>query len=336
MHSKLTIESSIHSYTIEFIDTMQVIQDLMKEPNTVSIVDSNVANLYPELNSGIIVEATEKAKTLEGAEDLLSQLSERRANVKTKLIVIGGGIIQDLAGFCASVYARGIEYILIPTTLLSQADSCVGGKTSINLRSKKNLIGTFYPPTKILINKEFLNTLTRKDYISGLGEIYKFSILQNDIENFDLSRDILEMIHEGLSYKISILKKDEFDKKERRFLNYGHTFGHAIETTSDNKIPHGLAVILGSMIAARVSKYLGYDVHNYEMILDKGIKLIKDSGLELERDWFNLDRLLEIVKSDKKSTGQLTMVLIDKEPFLKNIEDIEVIRKVLNETYESI
>jgi len=336
MHSKLTIDSSIHSYTIEFIDTMQAIQDLMKEPNTVSIVDSNVAKLYPQLNDGIIVEATEKVKTLEGAEDLLNKLSERRANVKTKLIVIGGGIIQDLAGFCASVYARGIEYILIPTTLLSQADSCVGGKTSINLRSKKNLIGTFYPPTKILINKEFLNTLTRKDYISGLGEIYKFSILQNDIESFDLSRNILEMIHEGLSYKISILKKDEFDKKERRFLNYGHTFGHAMETTSDNKIPHGLAVILGSMVAARVSKYLGYEVTNYQTILNKGIKLIKDSRIELERDWFSLDKLLEIVKSDKKSIGQLTMVLIDKEPFLKNIEDVEVIRKALNETYESI
>ena len=336
MHSKLTIDSSIHSYTIEFIDTLQTVQDLIKEPNTIPIVDSNVAELYPELNNGIIVEATEKVKTLEGAEDLLNKLSERRANVKTKLVVIGGGIIQDLAGFCASVYARGIEYILIPTTLLAQADSCVGGKTSINLRSKKNLVGTFYPPTRILIHKEFLNTLTRTDYVSGLGEIYKFSILQNDINGFDLSRNILEMIYEGLSYKISILKKDEFDKKERRFLNYGHTFGHAMETTSDNKIPHGLAVILGSMVAARVSKYLGYEVTNYQTILDKGIKLIKDSRIELERDWFSLDKLLEIVKSDKKSTGQLTMVLIDKEPFLKNIEDVEVIRKALNETYESI
>lgn len=336
MHSKLTIDSSIHSYTIEFINTIEVIQDLMKEPNTISIVDSNVARLYPELKDGIIVEATEKAKTLEGAEELLTKLSERRANVKTKLIVIGGGIIQDLAGFCASVYARGIKYILIPTTLLAQADSCVGGKTSINLRSKKNLIGTFYPPSKILIYKEFLNTLTRTDYISGLGEIYKFNILQNNMDQFDLSRDILEMIYEGLSYKISILKKDEFDKNERRFLNYGHTFGHAIETTSNNNIPHGLAVILGSMIAIRISKYLGYDIPNYDMILNNGVKLIRESQIQLEKDWFNLEDLLEIVKSDKKSTGKLTMVLMDKEPFLKNIDDTEVIRTALNETYESI
>lgn len=336
MYSTITVPSSIHNYSVEFVDTLTSIEDLIREPNTITIVDSLVADLYPRLGNGIVVQATEKAKTLHGAENLLGALAAARANVKTKLIVIGGGIVQDLAGFCASVYARGIEYVLVPTTLLAQGDSCVGGKTSINLNHKKNLIGTFYPPTKILIYTEFLKTLSEVDYISGLGELYKFSILQRTINTFDSRGNIVEMVHKGLSYKVSILKRDEFDKRERRFLNYGHTFGHALESTSHNEIPHGLAVILGSMIATRVAKELGYEVPDYLVILAKGINLIRESKLRLKSKWFDLENLLEVVKSDKKSTGQLTMVLVDDKPFLENVEDLSIINKAIRETYESI
>lgn len=336
MYSTITVPSSIRSYSVEFIDTLTSIEDLMREPNTITIIDSLVADLYPRLAKGIVIEATEKAKTLHGAENLLIALAAARANVKTKLVVVGGGIIQDLAGFCASVYARGIEYILVPTTLLAQGDSCVGGKTSINLNHKKNLIGTFYPPTKVLIYTEFLKTLSKVDYISGLGELYKFNILQGTIHNFDPEGDITEMVHEGLSYKISILKRDEFDKGERKFLNYGHTFGHALESTSHNEISHGLAVILGSMIATRVAKELGYHIPDYYIILAKGINLIRESKLRLKFEWFNLENLLEAVKSDKKNTGHLTMVLVDDKPFLENIENLSIINKAIRETYESI
>lgn len=338
MHNLLNISSKINPYTLGFISNIDEIKPLQDQDNTITIIDSNVSRLYPSLHkeNNIILECTEDIKTLEGATTLVGILSKKKINIKTKLIVIGGGILQDLVGFCASIYARGIEYTLVPTTLLAQTDSCVGGKTSINYDSKKNLLGTFYPPKKIVICTEFLKTLTPLDYISGLGEIYKFHILQNQIDKLSPDSLVEPMVLDGLKYKIDILTRDEFDKGERKFLNFGHTFGHALESISNNYIPHGVAVILGSMIAVKVSQKLGYEVPNYELILEKGLNLIKASKISFDSDWFNLPPLLEIIKSDKKSTGELTMVLISNEPFLKNIQNPLILTSILQSTYESI
>jgi 3-dehydroquinate synthetase len=144
------------------------------------------------------------------------------------------------------------------------------------------------------------------------------------------------MILDSLKYKIDILSRDEFDKGERKFLNFGHTFGHALESTSDHKIPHGIAVILGSMIAVRLSNNLGYKVDNYDFIIKTGIELVRRANITFSSEWFNFYPLMEIVKSDKKSTGKLTMVLIDDKPFLENIEDISILIETLKQTYESI
>ena len=267
---------------------------------------------------------------------IFDNLIERKANIQTRLVVIGGGILQDLVGFCASTYCRGIQYDLVPTTLLSQADSCLGGKTSINVKGKKNILGTFYPPNNIYICTEFLKTLSTLDYCSGLGEIYKFHILENRIAQFDIDGDINDMIYRGLLFKGDILSRDEFDKGERKYLNFGHTFGHALETTSQNNLPHGIAVILGCMIASRIASKLEYKVPNYNQLLEKGIELINKANIKLEQSWFDLESLLEIVKSDKKSTGKLTMVLSTDHNFLQDIEDIKVVKQALQETYESI
>jgi 3-dehydroquinate synthase len=284
MHNILNIPSKVNNYTLGFIDQIKEIENLIDQENTITIIDSNVNKLYPNLqrNSNTVIECTEEAKTLNGASIILSKLSFLKANVRTKLVVIGGGVLQDVVGFCASIYSRGVEYILVPTTLLAQTDSCVGGKTSINFESRKNILGTFYPPSQIIIYPEFLNTLNKVDYISGLGEIYKFHILQNKIDQFNPYSDVESMILDGLKYKIDILSRDEFDKGERKFLNYGHTFGHALESVSNHEIPHGLAVILGSMIATRLAGKLDYQVNNYDIILNKGISLIRDSKLILK------------------------------------------------------
>jgi 3-dehydroquinate synthase len=292
MYNILNIPSKVNNYTLGFIDQIEEIENLIDQENTITIIDSNVNKLYPGLqrNSNTVIECTEEAKTLNGASIILSKLSFLKANIRTKLVVIGGGVLQDVVGFCASIYSRGVEYILVPTTLLAQTDSCVGGKTSINFESRKNILGTFYPPSQIIIYPEFLNTLNKVDYISGLGEIYKFHILQNKIDQFNPYSDIESMILDGLQYKIDILSRDEFDKGERKFLNYGHTFGHALESVSNHEIPHGLAVILGSMIATRLASKLDYQVNNYDIILDKGISLIKDSKLVLKSEWFDLNK----------------------------------------------
>lgn len=338
MHNLLNIPSKVNNYTLGFVDSILDIEQLIDQDNTITIIDSNVNRLYPSLSreSNIVLVCDENLKTLEGATTLIASLVDLKINIKTKLVVIGGGILQDLVGFCASIYARGIEYTLVPTTLLSQTDSCVGGKTSINFNNRKNLLGTFYPPTSIVICTKFLETLSPLDYISGLGEIYKFYILQNKINEFDLSLPIEPMILDGLKYKIDILSRDEFDKGERKFLNFGHTFGHALESTSNHQIPHGIAVILGSMIAVRLADKLGYKVDNYEQIIQTGVNLVRKTNLILNLEWFNLSNLMLIVKSDKKSTGKLTMVLIDTKPFLLDIEEVSILDEILKQTYESI
>ena len=338
MHNILKIPSKVNNYELRFIESLDYIINLSKQPNTLTFIDSNVAQLYPELEAinAISIQCIEQNKELQGVDNVIKMLSERRANINTKLIVIGGGILQDLVGFCASIYSRGIEYILVPTTLLAQADSCVGGKTSLNFQDRKNLLGTFYPPSSILIYPKFTQTLSKLDYISGLGEIYKFHILQNKINDFDLLLPLENMIYDGLKYKIDILSRDEFDKGERKFLNFGHTFGHALESTSKHEIPHGIAVIIGSMIAISISKELGYKVEDYEEVMRKGYGLIKDSKMTFKQEWFNVNDLLEIIKSDKKSTGKLTMVLINNKPILADVEDLIILKNILNKIYESI
>jgi len=338
MYNILSIESKISDYKLGFIDSLAQIESIIDEPNTITIVDSNINKLYSSINrkSNIIVECDEEAKTLVGAGYLLNKLKDKKANTKTKLVVIGGGIMQDLVGFCASIYCRGIKYTLIPTTLLAQTDSCVGGKTSINLDGRKNILGTFYPPTDIIIYTGFLKTLSELDYLSGMGEIYKFHILQSKIKEFDFTSCSEEMILDGLKYKIDILSRDEFDKGERKFLNFGHTFGHALESTSDNVIPHGIAVIIGCMIAITISKQLGYNIDDYELSMEKGYQMLKNSNLAFKKEWFDINKLLEVIKSDKKSTGKLTMVLINDKPILADVEDIIILENILNKIYESI
>lgn len=341
MHSTLNtlqIKSKINNYELFFVDSLDEIITITQQSNTITFVDTNVLDLYPALNAcnPVPIECTENIKSLEGCYSVFLNLITKKANVNTKLVVIGGGILQDIVGFCASTYCRGIEYILVPTTLLAQADSCVGGKTSLNFQTKKNILGTFYPPSKILIYPKFTNTLTELDFISGLGEIYKFHILQNKILDFNPKQNIADMIYDGLKYKIDILSRDEFDKGERKFLNFGHTFGHALESTSNNKIPHGIAVIIGCMIAVNLSQKLGYTVPNYDEIIQQGKQLIKKTNILFDKQWFDIKSLMNIVKSDKKSTGKLTMVLIDTRPILVDVNNLDELNNAINETYESI
>lgn len=334
----LKIKSKICDYSLEFVDSIEQILDVTNAQNTITFIDHNVASLYPEINNPdfISVVCDEGVKTLGGAEIILTELIKRKANTKTRLVAIGGGILQDLIGYCASIYCRGIEYVLIPTTLLAQADSCIGGKTSINYGNRKNILGTFFPPSKILIYPNFTRTLSIRDYISGMGEIYKFHILQAKMPQFDAAGSVGDMIFDGLYYKADIISRDEFDRGERKFLNFGHTFGHALETASKHEIPHGIAVILGSMIAVSVSKRLGFNVPDYDLILQRGVELVRLSSIRLKREWFEYEELSEIIKSDKKNNGNMTMVLINETPLLTDIKDRSILPPILEEVYESI
>jgi len=340
MHSELKIKSKNKEYCVVFVDNLDFVENEIDQPNTITFIDSNVACLYPSLGenktSVYCINCVENVKTLSGVIDIFNCMIASKANARTKLIVIGGGILQDLVGFCASTYCRGIDYVLVPTTLLAQADSCIGGKTSINFQDKKNIVGSFYPPYKIIIYPDFTDTLTNLDFISGLGEIYKFHILQNNIEEFVYDQNIQKLIYNGLKYKSHIIEIDEYDRAERKMLNFGHTFGHAFESVSEYEVPHGVAVILGSIVAIMISKNLGYHVDKYEAIIEAGMRLLRETNIQFRKEWFDYEKLNNVIKFDKKSTGKLTMVLFDAKPVIVDVEKIDMMQPILDNLYESI
>jgi 3-dehydroquinate synthase len=332
----LNIQSNSGNYEVKFYNTISEIQKQIGE--SIVIVDSNVYDLYKKYfkSNPIVFNCTEQSKTLDGAIVLFRELINRKVKSNGKLYVVGGGILQDIAGFVCSTYCRGIEYHLVPTTLLSQCDSCIGGKTSINFESVKNILGTFYPPSKIHICTKFINTLTDEDYLSGMGEIIKFNILKDTLSNMQDDSSIEDLILDALSYKCSIIEIDEFDKKERKFLNFGHTFGHAIESTSKYIVPHGTGVLIGILIANKVSNILGLLSSNKESdIFDLILPYI--SHQPLQEEWFKFKDLLSVIKHDKKNTGTINMVLITNEqPLIVPIESQKVLEQAVKNVYASI
>ena len=209
--------------------------------------------------------AGEKSKSLKSFNLILENLASLKFDRTDCLIALGGGMVGDITGFVASSYLRGIDFIQIPTTLLSQVDSSVGGKTAINISQGKNLVGAFYNPKKVFISLSYLQTLSEKEYRSGLGEVVKYAFILNkrlhrilkSNSNLVLSRNLKvleEVIYESIKTKSKIVTKDEKENGVRALLNFGHTFGHAIEAKNNYKgVSHGEAVVLGMIIASEIS-----------------------------------------------------------------------------------
>ena len=344
MYSQINVKSKIKDYSVNFV-SLSEIHKLIGEDYHLAVVDKNVANYFPKFNLGdvIVLDTDEDLKSWRGLEKIFDEFAAKKVNTQTKLIVIGGGVLQDAVGFCASVYCRGIEFYLVPTTLLSQIDSCVGGKTSINYGSRKNILGTFYPPKEILICEDWLYSLNKENFCSGLGELFKFDILRNKIQESKVdelisgNENVLHHINESLKYKISILEIDEFDKKERKYLNFGHTFGHALEITSNYKLSHGYAVVIGCLIALKISVDLfDYNKEDFALALNLAKNILKNT-INIEENWFDYDSLMECVKSDKKNTGCLNMVLLkDNNPVIQKIDDYSIIKEALVNVYEAL
>ena len=182
-------------------------------------------------------------------------------------------MIQDLAGFVSNIYFRGIRWDYFPTTLLAMGDSCIGGKTSINFNSHKNILGTFYPPEQIIAAPDFLSTLLIDDYMSGLSEVVKINLVEPSVSPKEIveqassanlnDRSLPNLLRSTLLIKKTIIEEDEFDTGKRNLLNFGHCVGHALENASDFAIPHGLAVLVGMGVAGYISSELGIASQNY-------------------------------------------------------------------------
>jgi 3-dehydroquinate synthase len=259
----LPIKSGQGDYVVEFLDDFRQIAELIATlPNAVIVIDRNVATLYAEVlqpalqsKPTLMIDATEEEKSLLGVTRVLNYFQASNCVKASLVIVIGGGITQDIVAFAAHMYYRGLKWVFVPTTLLAMADSCIGAKCGVNLNEYKNQLGVFYSPSRVLVCIKLLETLSETDVRSGYGEIFKLS-LTGSTEFFNayiahVARDgfrrsnIETMIYDSLCVKKQVIEQDEHEIDLRRILNYGHTFGHAMETITHYAVPHGQAVVWG-------------------------------------------------------------------------------------------
>jgi 3-dehydroquinate synthase len=269
-----------------------------------------------------IVKKGEASKSIENFKKIINTLIEKKFDRSDLIIALGGGVVGDISGYVASSYLRGISFIQIPTTLLAQVDSSVGGKTAINIPAGKNLVGAFYNPKGVIIDTDTLNSLPEREFKSGLAEVLKYGLIQNKYllsllyENSSevllrKERIIQEIIFESIKTKSKIVIADEKENGLRAILNFGHTFGHAIEANGKyKKILHGEAVAKGMLIASRISF-----LENLIPLKDlKKIELLlKDFKFDLSLDEYQYSDLKPYIYRDKKvKAGKLNLILLEK------------------------
>jgi 3-dehydroquinate synthase len=351
MSDFLCIKSLFRNYDVHFIGDFTLPLQGLVDQHAFFVIDSIIwkickENLKDVIPDGriLIVEANENNKSLDKCREIIETLVDMQVRRNEKLVAVGGGIIQDVTAFSASIIYRGIEWAFFPTTLLAQADSCIGSKTSINLGGKKNLVGNFFPPAEIFIDSVFLNTLSVDDIKSGIGEILHYYIyaasplfdeLIADYSTALRNRTLLEKhIRESLEIKKSLIETDEFDRGERNKFNYGHTFGHAIESVTDYAIKHGQAVTTGMDLANYVSMKRGF--MRPETFHDLHARLSINFP---EYDWrtIDLDRYFDLLTKDKKNVGSNIGCILAKKPgmlFKEQIPHDDYFRKMI-QTYFS-
>lgn len=321
---------------------------LCKEHNVpqtcVVITDAHVAPLYARslLNSlthygfeasGIIVPAGERQKSLQRANALYTELLTRGVGRKSALIALGGGVIGDLVGFIAATYQRGVQLIQVPTTLLAQVDSSIGGKVGINHTLGKNMIGAFYQPRFVWQDVSYLATLPFRELICGIGEVVKYGIIR-DTELFTFLESHMPALLKGsreellyaqsrcVAIKAQVVSEDEFEQGVRVILNCGHTVGHALELAGQYRVlKHGEAVLLGLVAESYIARTLGIlDDASFQRITS----LITQLPFPLKREQLNLKEVLPALQRDKKRIGKKTRFVLPRtigETVV--IEDIE-------------
>jgi len=325
-----------------------------KATRYVIVTDSNVNRLYGQtmqdgmeragLKASVIeIPAGESSKNISVVMDVAGGLLAQGADRETMLVALGGGVVGDLTGFIASVYMRSVPYIQIPTTLIGQLDSAIGGKTAVDLPQGKNLLGTFYQPRAVFADVNFLDTLPDREFRNGLAEMIKYGIIEDENlfrrleEDMDavISRDpalLMKIIETCCRIKKSIVEIDEREHGLRRILNFGHTLGHALEAASEYKLSHGEGVALGMIAAARLSTMM-----NYLPVDESGrVKsVIAKAGLPTTIDAaFTTDEVIRCFRADKKKKDDVIQFVLIKKigmPFVNGSINEQQIGDVLEE-----
>ena len=338
--SIISIHSSLRDYSVHFQDTDSFVDGFSRFSQRLFVIDKNVWHLHgngclsgiPEAER-MIFAVSEERKNLDSVMEIYDRLMQSSAKKNMTLISIGGGIIQDITGFVASTLYRGLNWVFVPTTLLAQADSCIGSKTSLNYKRFKNIIGTFYPPSEVHIFAPFLQTLEKCDFLSGMGEVAKLHLMGGadttsaltDALPAILERNkavLLSAIRRSLAVKLSYMEGDEFDTGRRNLLNYGHCFGHALETVCNYAIPHGQAVVIGMLVANRIAVQRGLlSAENEQRMTEQLLISLLDFKLELSR--FSTVEFVTAMKQDKKRVAEgLVMVMITDTLELIKADDV--------------
>lgn len=323
-YQRLTVKSNVHNYSVMFVESFSDGLQGLKSKKLFFIVDQALDKYYGDELSEIkkrypymLLEASEDIKTLDYAKKIIRHLIDVNVKKDFFLVGIGGGVIQDITGFVASILYRGVKWVFFPTTLSSQCDSCIGSKTSINVDEYKNQVGNFYPPFQVVLDTNFLNTLPEAEIKSGLGEIIKVHLLDSKkamrfinknydaaLSNYHIMR---QLIFRSLKIKKRIIEKDEFDTGYRNIMNYGHTFGHALESLTQYKLSHGQAVTIGMDISDYLSWKLGYIRKNvYKQMRSTLLKNWPEYSLKN----FDLQIFFRSLTKDKKNIdNKVTMIL---------------------------
>lgn len=317
------------------------------------ITDSQVGPIYVDSITEAIKEnatevisfnfkAGEGSKNLDTINQIYDFLLENNFTRSDVLVALGGGVVGDMTGFVAATYMRGVDFIQIPTTLLAQVDSSIGGKTGVDYKQYKNIVGAFNMPRLVYINTETLNTLDGRQYYAGIAEVMKYGLirrsafyvwlLDNMYEIHDKDEAALEyMIGQSCQIKKEYVEKDPYDKGERAILNFGHTIGHAIEKAMDFRLLHGECVALGSVAAAFISWKKGYiQMEDYYEIRDMFVPF----NLPISIDGIEAEEILENIKYDKKHSGDtLSFISLKKvgKAFIDTTVTKEEITEALNE-----
>lgn len=292
------------------------------------IVDANVRDLYgsrlaPFLDKWrhVVVEPTEEQKSYSQLDWVIQAIIEGGVKKNHRLVAIGGGIVQDITGFVASILYRGVDWVFYPTTLLAQCDSCIGSKTSINFGPYKNQLGGFYPPTEIVIDLNFIDTLPEAAVLSGLGEMIHYFLVSGTDDFHRLKSDyarsltdkavLRALVLRSLQIKHAMIEKDEFDRGPRQVFNYGHSFGHAIESLTNYRIPHGIAVSFGMDIANHLSVQLGYISEEERQDMRE---LLAWNWRSTELSGITVPEFLDALSKDKKNVGSEFRVILTRGP----------------------
>ena len=317
------LKNIIKSRSINFIKCLIVV-DKNVPKKKINIIRKKLSNKKIYFH---YIKANEKNKNQKTTNKILDILLEKNFSREDVLISVGGGITGDIAGYAASLFKRGLKFINVPTTLLAQVDSSIGGKTGVNTKHGKNLIGSFYQPKLVVTDTDFLNTLPKREIICGYGEILKHSLISN--KNFfkylDINlKKILEFrspyiekaIYESCKIKKKVVEKDEKEKNLRKVLNFGHTFAHAFEASLSfsRKLNHGEAVILGMTTALNFSKLNNFlTLNDFKIIINH----IKNFGLpnNIKKYFFlkDVNKIISFMTNDKKNnTNKINLILLKK------------------------